>query len=84
MDRFERVHVGGMGGVHLVDVGGSEVAGAFVLTGGVVVFHPKVLHFEAADRSGHPTVLVAMIMDAAELADLPADGHALEQVVLEN
>jgi hypothetical protein len=28
--------------------------------------------------------LVAVIVDAAELADLPADGHALEDLVLEN
>jgi len=28
--------------------------------------------------------LVAMIVDAAVLADFPADGHALEEIILEN
>jgi hypothetical protein len=28
--------------------------------------------------------LIAMIVDAAVLADFPADGHALEEIVLEN
>jgi hypothetical protein len=50
----------------------------------MAILDTKVLHFEAPDRCGHPTILVAMIVDAAELADFPADGHALEHIVLEN
>jgi hypothetical protein len=44
----------------------------------------EILDFQAADGSRHPTVLVAMIVDAAVLADFPADGHALEDGVFEN
>ena len=84
MDRLEGIDVGGMGGVHFVDVGGDEAAGAAVGAGGVMVLDAEVLDFEAADGSGHPTVLVAMIVDAAGLADFPADGHALEDVVFED
>ena len=75
--RFERIDVGGVRRVHFVDVGGDDVTGA---VGGVAIVHAKVLHFQAADRRGHPTILVAMIVDAAGLADLPADGHAFEDV----
>src|SRR5258708_24990445 len=51
---------------------------------GVALLHTKILHSQPPDRSGHPAVLVAMIMNAAELPDLPANGHALKYVVLEN
>ena len=81
MHGFERIDIGGMGGVHDIDVGRCEIAGEL---GGVVILDAKVLHFEAADRRGHPAILVAVIVDAAELADFPADGHALEDRVLEN
>jgi len=33
---------------------------------------------------GHPTILIAMVVNAAGLADLPTDGHALEDFVLED
>jgi hypothetical protein len=39
---------------------------------------------QTPDGRGHPAILIAMIVDATELANLPADGHALENVVLEN
>ena len=70
-----------MGTVHFVDFCGNDFAGA---AGCVFLFHTEILDFEAADGSGHPTVLVAMIVDAAVLADFPADGHALEDRVFEN
>src|ERR1700730_14712292 len=44
----------------------------------------KILDPQASDGRGHPAILVAMIVNAAGLADLPADGHALEDFVLEN
>jgi hypothetical protein len=46
-------------------------------------FHPEILHFQAANRSAHPTILVAVIVDAAELADFPANAHALKNIILE-
>jgi len=84
MDGFERIDVDGIGGIHFVDVGGDEATGAGVVGDGVAIFDAKVLNFEAADGGRHPAVLVAMIVDTGELADLPADGHALEKIVLED
>jgi 23S rRNA (adenine2503-C2)-methyltransferase len=81
VDGFERVDVGRMGCVHFVDVGGDDAARA---VGGVAVIHAEILDFQAANGSRHPTVLVAMIVDATDLADFPADGHTLEDVVFEN
>jgi hypothetical protein len=43
-----------------------------------------VLNSQTPDGRGHPTILVAMIVDAAVLANFPADRHALKQIVLEN
>src|SRR5713101_7096521 len=51
---------------------------------GVALLHTKILHPQPPDRRGHPAVLAAMIMNAAELPDLPANGHALKYVVFEN
>jgi 23S rRNA (adenine2503-C2)-methyltransferase len=50
----------------------------------LAIFYAEILDLETADGSGHPAVLVAMIVDAGELADFPADGHTFEEVVLEN
>jgi len=36
--------------------------------GSVAVFDAEILHFEPADGRGHPAILIAMIVDAAELA----------------
>jgi len=55
-----------------------------VVGGGVAVFDTEILDLEAADGSGHPAILVAMIVNAGELADFPADGHTLEEIVFEN
>ncbi len=84
VDGFERIDVGGVRRVHLINVGSDEIACSAMFSIGVTILDTEVLHFEAADRRGHPTILVAMIVDAAELADFPADSHALEHVVLEN
>src|SRR5260370_17866897 len=51
---------------------------------GVSLVHTVILDAEGADGSGHPTILAAMIVDAAVLADVPANGHALEDVVPED
>ena len=84
VDRFEGIDVDGIGGIHFIDVGGDESTGAGVVGGSVAVFYAEILDFEAADGGGHPAILVAMIVDAGELADFPADGHAFEKIVFEN
>jgi len=81
VDGFEGIDVDWMSSVHFVDFRGNDFAGA---AGGVFFIDAKILDFQAADGSGHPAVLVAMIVDAAVLADFPADGHALEEVIFEN
>jgi len=73
--------VDGMRTVHFIDFGGDDSAGA---AGRVLFFDAEILDFEPADRSGHPAVLFAMIVDAAMLADFPANGHTLEKIVFEN
>ena len=70
-----------MSAVHFVDFRGNNFASA---AGSVFLFDAKILDFQTADGSGHPAILVAMIVDAAVLADFPADGHALEEIVFEN
>jgi hypothetical protein len=81
MDGLERVDVGGMGSVHFVNFGGDDAAGA---VGSVAIVHAKVLDLQAADGGGHPTILAAVIVDAAGLANFPADGHAFEDFVFED
>jgi hypothetical protein len=55
-----------------------------VIAGGVAVFYAKILYLQSTYWSGHPAVLIAMIVDTAELANFPADGHALEDIIFEN
>jgi hypothetical protein len=43
-----------------------------------------VLDAQTADRRGHPAILIAMIVNAAALANLPTNGHALKQSIFEN
>ena len=81
VNRFERIDMHGMRAVHLVDFRRNDFARA---TRSVFIFDAEILHFQAADRRGHPAILVAMIVDAAVLPDLPADRHALEKIVFEN
>jgi hypothetical protein len=81
VDGLERIDVDGMGAIHFVNFRGNDLTGA---ARGVFFVDAKILDFQAADGSGHPAVLVAMIVDAAVLAYFPADGHALEEVVFEN
>ena len=84
MDGFERVDVHGIRGIHFIDVCGDESTGAGVTGGGMAVFDAEILYLETADGRGHPAVLIAMIVDAGELADFPADGHTFEKIVFEN
>jgi hypothetical protein len=81
VDGLKGIDISGMGGVHFVDVGGDDATRA---VGSVARVDAEILDLQPADRGGHPTVLVAMIVDAADLADFPADGHAFKDIVLEN
>ena len=81
VDRLEGIDGGGVVGVHVKGVGGHKPASALC---GVAILDAKILHAEPADGRSHPAVLPPMIVDSAGLADLPADSHALEQVVLED
>src|SRR5260370_32025937 len=81
MHGLERVDVGGMGGVHFVDVGRNNATGAMR---DIALVNAEILDLQPADGSGHPAILIAMVVNAAGLADLPADGHALEDGVLED
>lgn len=81
MDGLEGIYVDRMCGIHFVDFGGNDFASA---AAGVFFIHTEILDLQPANGRGHPAVLIAMIVDAAVLANFPADGHALEKIVLEN
>jgi len=81
MDGLERIDVGGVSGVHFIDVGGKDAAGAL---GGIALVDAEILDFEAPDGCGHPAILAAMIVDAAGLAGFPADGQTFKDIVAEN
>src|SRR5580704_1529889 len=51
---------------------------------GVASVDSKILHAQTADRRHHPAILIAVIVDAANLADIPADGHDFEKLALVN
>src|ERR1700734_2074747 len=51
---------------------------------GIARVDSKILHAQTADRRHHPTILVAVIVDATNLADIPANGHDFEEVALVN
>lgn len=70
-----------MRAIHFVDFRRNDFAGAAAC---VFFFDAKILDFQAADGSGHPAILITMIVNAAVLPDFPADRHALEEIVFEN
>jgi len=84
VDGFQRIDVAGIGSVHFVNVGRREPTSAGMIGECVAIFDSKILDFEAADGGGHPAVLVAMIVNAGELTDFPANGHAFEKIILED
>ena len=47
---------------------------------GIEIFDAKILHSQAADGRDHPAILFAMIVDAADLADIPADGENFKEL----
>src|SRR5277367_3480503 len=70
VDGLFGTHDGGMRRIHSVGIGGDQLTAA---VRGVLIFHAEILHAQTADGRDHPAILAAMIMDAAELADIPAD-----------
>ena len=82
--RLQRINVGRMPCVHNISVSGNQIAGAAMFVFGVLALYAEILHFQAADGSAHPAILVAVIVDAAELANFPANGHAFEDVIFVN
>src|SRR5438128_982703 len=50
----------------------------------MAIFHAEILYFEPADGRRHPAILIPVIVDTAELADFPADGHTFEKIIFEN
>src|SRR5260370_31063440 len=81
MDGLERVDISRMGGVHFVDVGRNNATGA---VRDIALVNAEILELQPADGRGRPTILLAMVVNAAGLADLPPGGHALEEGVLED
>lgn len=78
VNRLHGIDEGRMGSVQFVNVGGGDGA---VATGGIDFLDAIVADVKAADGRRHPTVLIAMIVDAAVLADVPAESHAFKQSV---
>jgi hypothetical protein len=70
-----------MGRIEIVAIGGDNFTGAM---GGVMIDDAVVLDAKPADGRRHPAVLIAVIVDAAVLPNFPADGHAFEDLILEN
>ena len=76
MDRLFALNGPGMVVIHDVGRAGREAAGA---GGGILAVDAEILDAELADGDGHPAILSAMIVNAAGLADFPADGHDFEE-----
>jgi hypothetical protein len=75
MNRLAGIDGAGIGGIDLDEIGGLDVAAVIVE---VLGDDSVILHHELTDRCRHPTVLVAMIVDGADLADVPTNGHQFE------
>jgi hypothetical protein len=71
VDGSQGVDGAGVRHIHLHDVGGLD--GGFAV-GEILMHDVKILYLQAADGNGHPAVLVAVVVDGADLAYFPADG----------
>ncbi len=71
----------GMVVVHVVGDARRNVAGA---AGVVLIFNAEILDAQFADGHGHPAILSAMIVNAAELADFPANRDDFEEAAFED
>ena len=79
MDRFFALHGAGMIVVHVIGNAGRDTASA---AGVILILDAKILNAEFANRYSHPTILPAMIVNAAGLANFPADGEHFEEAAL--
>src|SRR5580658_1831177 len=50
----------------------------------VALVDAKILYAQTPDRGNHPAILVAMIVNAAHLADIPADCHHFKKIAFVN
>ncbi len=81
VDGFHGIDESGMASVQLVDISRSDGA---VAGGGIDFLYSIIANVQVADGRRHPAVLIAMVVDAAVLADFPTEGHAFEQGILED
>lgn len=81
MDGLLALHGARMIGVHVIRHAGRKIASA---ASRVLIGDAEILNAQFANGHGHPAVLSAMIVDAADLAGLPADGKDFEEVAFEN
>jgi len=71
VDGGERVDGAGVRHVHLNGIRGLDGGFAFRE---ILMDYVEVLYQQTADGDGHPAVLIAVVVDGADLAYLPADG----------
>ena len=72
--RLERIDCARMCGVHLKRVRRFQFASALL---DLLKHNPVILDKQASDGNRHPAILIAMIVNRADLADFPADGDQL-------
>src|ERR1700733_8033185 len=81
MNGFFGLNHRGMLGIHIVSVGRDEMASG---VSSVATINEEILHAQTADGRRHPAILAAMIMNAANLSDIPTDGHDFEELTFVN
>src|SRR6202046_3546793 len=81
MNGFFGLNHRGMFGVHVVSFRRDEMARR---VSGVAIINAEVLHAQTTDGRRHPAILAAMIVNAANLSDIPADGHDFEGLTFVN
>src|SRR4029077_4356936 len=81
VNRFHGINKGRMCAIQLITIRGNNFAMARC---GIEFFNAVVTNVQTANGCRHPAVLIAMVMDAAVLANFPTQSHALEQSILED
>jgi hypothetical protein len=75
VDRLARIDGAGIGRIDFDEIGRHDFAGVL---SEVLGDDSVILDHQLADGGGHPTVLISMIVDGADLAYVPTDGHQFE------
>src|SRR5262249_21175092 len=78
VDRLHGIDIGRTGSIKFVEFRGNDLAYA---VSSVAVVHTIVLDAQPPDKNGHPTVLTTMVVNAAMLADVPAENHAFKKII---